>query len=237
MAHGTLHDTGILANQNITKYQAMQALIVNGSLLESRWRSNLGVDAARDVASAAEANPGWTGYSWGPPDISHNPLNNDVGDQLNGPQGSERWTFQPADVVAGKPEQYGPASFARLDDSSNPGQTNGSTYSSLLTSLAYMVATEGGSNKVLNWDTTAKSPGARMKETFTSGDQTPSLNNKIAIPAGRIGAGRPVASGGTTKGYQFDHPYDFDTAQEVREASDTGQAKTGLRNIKDMVTG
>ena len=52
---GTLHNTGILANQDITKYQAMQNLITDGTLLESRWKSNLGVDAARDVASGINA--------------------------------------------------------------------------------------------------------------------------------------------------------------------------------------
>jgi len=252
MAHGN-HD-GILANQNINDYQAMQNLITD--VPEAKWEENLG----RGRGYASEG-PGWAGYSWGPPNISDNPLNNDIGDQLRGPQGNtpELWLTK-ADFEGGKPAQYGPEAFAQLATGTHQGQPTGSTYSSVLSSLAWMIAGGWDGKQDLQWSDKGSGPG--MKETFTNGKQAVSLRIADIIPGGRPGAGQPVASGGATKGYQFDHIYGISNwnategagartavttagatgtgqtagQEEITPANPNGQGDTGLRKMSGMKT-
>ena len=238
----------ILSTQNINKYDEMPDQIPGTG--SPKWEANLGQDPGRIAASEAAVSPGWGGYTWGPP-LEDNPLGSDIGytGELAGPTGLPQIMGVIKDEEYGehRPAQYGPVGFAQLTDSTNPDNATGASYSSVLTAFAYMIALGAGHD----WDDTPKSPGARMKTTFTLTPQSPSLSNKFTIPTGKTGAGQPVASGGGTNGYQHGHRYEIsnwnDTGTQLLNSASREEINnptsaepgedTGLRNMDSMVVG
>ena len=153
----------ILAQQNI----------MNGVEGNDAWAANLGKEHHHP------SPVGFAGYNYSPAGLQEQ-----FGIDVNTRVGAASRRIQNDDESSAG---YGPG-FNRLAD-----HESGNTVSSLLTSLAHMVA-----GNEPNWGNAA----AKLRHTFTSGEQMRSLwNAEVGVN------GTPVASGGQFAGYQNDHRY------------------------------
>ena len=236
----------ILAQQNINNN--FNDGIGKISLVDkTKWRESLGrVGAAR---TRGRALSGWGGYKFSPPGL-RNELSGGSGAGLRGPRGKNLYAISQKDADDGA--AYGPPTGQPLPNSTDPTGDD-AIYSSVLTSLAWMI---GKANGTPQFDTRATTPGYRMKETFTSGRKIVSLNNSGYTAVGHNDLTIPDASGGAVPGYQANNPYEItnwavELASEKAEINLDGVVddgdfvaetltatvpidKTGLRNIGGM---
>ena len=209
----------IITQQNINDYvnnPSAEQLLASGlsDAENTKWEKNI---RGRNY----DAEPGWGGFTF-----ADNTLSNATPPSwMTGPQGSTTKGISNS-------TEYGPAGFSRLPNSTFGGQ--GSTYSSVLTSIAYMIT---GTPTANAW---SGSNGAKMQTTFTSGSQMRSLKNAVDIPTGHPGAGMPVSSGGAFPAYVegFAKEYRMLTGEnDISEelwVDPTPIPMTGIRNISGM---
>ena len=192
----------ILAQQDIRN--ATNSGLMGPSTAPTAWQQNLGATAAQQPQTT-----GFGGQAFAAPGLS---FLNIAGPQADGPRGI---LIRP-EYATNPSGQYGPPSFTRLTDRED------SHAKSILGAFAIMIAgVEGVTRNVWGLGGTA----LKMKNTFTSGNQTRSL--RIAT----VGHGNtPIASGGTFEGYQAGQKYgmhNYNISEIFAAASDDTLDKLG----------